>query len=55
MEIVEKAKDKDAIFDEDGRTEVLGILGWQQPTRILVYNTYRRHKHGNDKRKTDKQ
>ena len=27
----------------------------KQQTRLLVYNTYSCHEHGNDKRKTDKQ
>ena len=55
MEAMEKAENKGAKPNKDGGTRRLGKAGWKQSPRILVHDTYSCHKHGNDKRKTDKQ
>ena len=54
METMEETKDKSAKSNQDGSAEGFGAAGWKQPPGILVYNTYSRRKHGNDKRKTDR-
>ena len=55
METMEEAEDKGAKPNEDGSSERFGISGRKQSARSLVHNTYSCYKHGNDKKKTDKQ
>lgn len=40
---------------ENGCHKGFGMAGGKQSQRLLVRNTYGCHKHGNNKRKTDKQ
>lgn len=55
METMEETKDKSAKSNQDGSAKGFGVAGWKQSQGILVYNTCSCRKHGNDKRKTDKQ
>ena len=55
METMEEAENEGAQPNKVGSTRRFGLAGRKQPPRALVYDTYRRRKYGNDKRKTDKQ
>ena len=55
METVEETKNEGKKSDKDGSTKGLGMADRKQSPWILVHNAYSCRKHGNDKRKTDKQ
>lgn len=55
METVEETENKGKKPVENGSSHGTCTAGRKQPSRTLVHNAYSRHKHGDDKRKTDKQ
>ena len=55
METVEETKDQGGESHKNGSAKRLGMASWKQPPWTLVHNTYSCRKHGDDKRKTDKQ
>ena len=55
METMETCANQIPKPDEHGSSQRPGMESGKQQTRLLVYNTYSCHEHGNDKRKTDKQ
>ena len=55
METMETCENKIPKPEGYGSSQRLGMESGKQQTWLLVYNTHSCHKHGNDKRKTDKQ
>ncbi len=51
METMEETQDEGTKFNKNGSTKRVSMASWQQPSRLLVYNTNSCCKYGNDKKR----